>query len=326
MASSADKALQGTDKALQGTDEALQGAELLLRYAAEAGKDLSDDIVAPIIKARKNEDSTAPLEAEFWIALSKLSSTVRPVSVDSLSPQCKVIISNEKRNYSIWSVLLLIIIIPLSAATFSASTIIKDVISKVDEICKSETILNCKTSESLSIVPSAEPKDDELNNKILVEAATSMMYFRLRWLNRLSFYQIKMTDLDNIYGHGSYIGDFKAAIIVARDLKERTELVYGLLGSYVLPVAYAMLGAVAFGLRSLSDGVASRTLLPSSLVRSRMRFRLAILAGVVVGLFTDFTKGAALSPLAIAFLVGYAVEIFFSFLDSIIESMRKVKA
>jgi hypothetical protein len=52
---------------------------------------------------------------------------------------------------------------------------------------------------------------------------------------------------------------------------------------------------------------------------------LAILAGVVIGLFNDFTKGIALSPLAVAFLVGYAVAIFFSFLDAVVEASKRVK-
>ena len=42
----------------------------------------------------------------------------------------------------------------------------------------------------------------------------------------------------------------------------------------------------------------------------------AIIAGAICGLFNP-AKGLNLSPLAIAFLVGYSVEVFFKFLDTL---------
>ena len=42
---------------------------------------------------------------------------------------------------------------------------------------------------------------------------------------------------------------------------------------------------------------------------------MAVAKGEVVGLFSNFSQGASLSPLALAFLVGYATDIFFSFLE-----------
>jgi len=83
-----------------------------------------------------------------------------------------------------------------------------------------------------------------------------------------------------------------------------------------------MLGAVAYRLRNLSEQLVNKTVEPDSFVRARMRIRLAILGGVMIGLFQGFGP-TALSPLAIAFLVGYAVEIFFTFLDTIIQAYKK---
>jgi len=51
-----------------------------------------------------------------------------------------------------------------------------------------------------------------------------------------------------------------------------------------------------------------------------------LIAGLVVGLFNNFTQGISLSPLAVAFLVGYGVEIFFSFLDTFLATLRKVRS
>jgi hypothetical protein len=104
----------------------------------------------------------------------------------------------------------------------------------------------------------------------------------------------------------------------ARAIRVSSDMIYGILGAYVLPPLYSMLGACAFGLRNLL----STRMVPvasEAAARPLVRLHLALLAGFVVGLFTDVTKGLALPPLATAFLVGYAVDIFFSFLDTIIE-------
>jgi hypothetical protein len=56
---------------------------------------------------------------------------------------------------------------------------------------------------------------------------------------------------------------------------------------------------------------------------------IALIGGLVVALFTNFTalftQEIPLSPLAIAFLVGYGVEIFFAFLDAFLDTLKKVR-
>jgi hypothetical protein len=55
------------------------------------------------------------------------------------------------------------------------------------------------------------------------------------------------------------------------------------------------------------------------------RFLTAAIGGAVVGLFSNFTlgQGNKVSPLAIAFLVGYAVDVFYAFLETLIQSFSK---
>ena len=54
----------------------------------------------------------------------------------------------------------------------------------------------------------------------------------------------------------------------------------------------------------------------------------AAIGGAVVGLFNNFTitQGASIPPLAIAFLVGYAVEVFFAFLEGLLRAFTKESA
>jgi hypothetical protein len=55
------------------------------------------------------------------------------------------------------------------------------------------------------------------------------------------------------------------------------------------------------------------------------RFLIAGIGGLVVGLFGNFGAGhgATLPPLAIAFLVGYAVDVFFTFLEGLSQTFSR---
>ena len=92
---------------------------------------------------------------------------------------------------------------------------------------------------------------------------------------------------------------------------------FGAVAAYALPILYALLGAYAFRLRLFGETIRKRTYHPSFADSARMIT--AVIAGAIVSLFYP-AQGASLSPLAIAFLVGYGVEIFFKFLDGLIGS------
>jgi putative flippase GtrA len=69
--------------------------------------------------------------------------------------------------------------------------------------------------------------------------------------------------------------------------------------------------------------MSTRTFIPSD--ANSARFLIAGIGGAVVGLFNNFsiTQGATVSPLAIAFLVGYAVDVFFAFLEGMLQSFTR---
>jgi hypothetical protein len=118
---------------------------------------------------------------------------------------------------------------------------------------------------------------------------------------------------------------YQAVRYFAKDIQERTTLFYGALSNFLLPPLYAILGACAYLLRTFSEQIKARTFAPS--VAASARFIIAAIGGGVVGLFSNFTlgQGTSLSPLAIAFVVGYATDIFFSFLDGLQQAFTKAK-
>jgi hypothetical protein len=108
----------------------------------------------------------------------------------------------------------------------------------------------------------------------------------------------------------------------AQSVQERISTFYGAIAVAVLPVLYALLGACASLLRMYEEQVRSRTYTGSD--THVARFVIAAIGGGVVGLFKDFTPGdgASISPFAIAFLVGYAADVFFSFLDTFVQTFK----
>ena len=112
----------------------------------------------------------------------------------------------------------------------------------------------------------------------------------------------------------------------AQDVVDLVSVSYGAITTCLLPILYALLGTCAYLLRSFEEEVRTLTFRPASRA-NWARFLIAGIGGAVVGLFGNFsiTGEASISPLAIAFLVGYAVDVFFSFLEGMMQSLSKPK-
>jgi hypothetical protein len=111
----------------------------------------------------------------------------------------------------------------------------------------------------------------------------------------------------------------------AQTAQDSVATFYGAFAACVLPALYALLGACAHLLRMFEQQMKARTLTMTALTKTAYvaHFVIAGISGGVIGLFTNlnFGQGASLSPLAVAFLAGYAVDVFFAFLDGIIQSL-----
>ena len=112
----------------------------------------------------------------------------------------------------------------------------------------------------------------------------------------------------------------------ATNVQDCSTVLWGAIGNCVLPLLYALLGACASVLRAFTVQLEARTFAPS--YATPARFIIAGIGGGVVGLFNNFIvgQGVSLPPLAIAFLVGYSTDIFFSFLEGSMPNLSKPKA
>jgi hypothetical protein len=110
-----------------------------------------------------------------------------------------------------------------------------------------------------------------------------------------------------------------------QDSIDDVAFIYGAVNACILPVLYALLGTCAYLLRSLDQGMRSRTFTPSH--TDAARFFIAGIAGGVVGLFSNLLskQDTLVSPLGIAFIAGYGVDVFFTFLEGLIQAFTKSK-
>jgi hypothetical protein len=101
----------------------------------------------------------------------------------------------------------------------------------------------------------------------------------------------------------------------------KSKWILALLSQYVLPLLYGLMGSLAYILRSLSTEIQNVTFTRGSDIRYSLRWPLGMLGGVTVGLFFDPTHlsgFAAITPLGLAFLAGYGVELLFTGLDGMV--------
>jgi hypothetical protein len=215
-----------------------------------------------------------------------------------------------------------------------------------DKLCpKSETPVGSQVTENTSSSQNDTQKKYEISDLQTFAGAIRDMYGAARQMNRLYPFA---TQADPIVPYGSKFTPMEYAEVLelppglpnlalaatericvyqrvryyAQSTEDNATIFTGAVATGILPVLYALLGAGAYVLRRLESQLRSRTFINET---HSPRFITAAIAGAVVGLF-NFGQGVSVSPLAIAFLVGYAVDVFFTFLESLIQNLSKTRS
>jgi hypothetical protein len=95
---------------------------------------------------------------------------------------------------------------------------------------------------------------------------------------------------------------------------------------FFLPLLYGWVGALAYILRTLASELRAATFSKTSSTEYTLRWPLGMLAGVAIGLLLQpqtLTGLAALTPLGVAFIAGYSVELLFTFLDRLVRAFSE---
>jgi len=116
--------------------DALTEAQMLLAYAASSGITIEPDVSEAIARARaahERHNWNADTEAKFWPAKSKLSLSIKPITVESLAARAIGASANVTRRYFLRTVVLSAVIVPISIGMFINTSISNDVGSLLRE-------------------------------------------------------------------------------------------------------------------------------------------------------------------------------------------------
>jgi hypothetical protein len=328
--------------------EALEDAERLLKYSAELGIDVDPETRTDVLHARAVFASgwTEDVAAKLLVALTTLAARVRPVTAASLKAYHSAT-RPTMRTYLTWAILLSAVIIPSSIITFLTSKISDDIRANIVQANALAVKLNSDLGSSAS---SDVGMTDKVTALQTFADTTRLIYARANRLNLYVFPHVELPEPLRVAAsmpapeQAKYLRDkfelpvpldagnlddarvnmtknYQDVRYYAQTIMTDIGTFYGAITVCVLPILYALLGTCAYLLRTFEDQMNARTFVPSA--ANSARFLIAAIGGTVIGLFGNFTQQASASPLAVAFLVGYAVEVFFSFLEGLIKAFSR---
>lgn len=319
---------------------ALKNAEYLLSYAVEAGIEIDPDIPQRIIAARRQGEAIwdGPDAGALISAITKLAAKLHPVTAETLRA-CREESHGAIRGYKRIALWLASIIIPLSMISFIYTGISNSITANIKTANDLTVILHTRLDTPAPAGVVQNLPADSLSDLQQLAVAIRAIYghaLQLNWfvLNLcFDFYHHKFEEMQITAGLPNTVSAlqqettrltkvYQEVRLFATNVQDATAIIWGAVSTCILPVLYALLGACASVLRAFTQQTEARTFAPS--YATPARFIIAAIGGGVVGLFSNFTigQGISLSPLAIAFLIGYAADIFFSFLEGSVQSLR----
>jgi hypothetical protein len=334
--------------------DTLKNANDLLNYAMEAGIEIDADIAQLIINAGRTGPAIwgRPEAGALAAAIIRLAKKLQPVTAETLRA-CREDAKAAIKAYQ-WIVIWLVCsIIPLSMVSFVYTRVSNSIAADL-------TIANGLAVTLHSQLDALAPKDTgqlappgTLADLQQFAATMRAIYSRTRELNWFvlnecydpigkhtavaaeawastnpyaSMQLPRDVDLSTAGNQRKVTNDltgvYQTVRIFANSAQDATAIFWGAVATCILPVLYALLGACAYVLRTINEQTREKTF--ASLNVAPPRFIIAGIGGVVVGLFGNFTvgQGVTLSPLAYAFLIGYAADIFFAFLEGSMQNLR----
>jgi hypothetical protein len=324
--------------------EALHDAERLLKYASEIGISVEDNVRNAVLEARIASTTEWDEEtiADLLSALSKLAAKLTPVTAQSLRVWSG---KPSIRKYLIVSICLAILIVPFSAASFIEVAVSKSITTNI----AAANDLTAKLREQVGS-PQGGATNTSPNYETTVIAELQQFASDIREIDaqarqlHVLVFGLETDPFRDIRGNAKALHDkfqlpdglkdFAAAAnertavlqdvrFFGQSLVDDAAVIYGAITACILPILYALLGTCAYLLRNFELQIATRTYTPSA--ADAARFLIAIIGGAVVGLFNNFVlgQGVSIPPLALAFLVGYAVDVFFAFLEGLSHQLTK---
>lgn len=336
--------------------EALKNAELLLAHAGEHGLDVNKNDVEVIVESKyldSNDAWTPKKEIEFWMAYRTISKAIQPVTIDSLHaskdktiarPTWIAKIFGKRKNhslarravvtYTIFTLLAMSILLVIQIYSVIGTTLVNTIETSNNRMQEIALRLG-----ELTLIPEENPnktlEQGQLSREAteLTKKVDSSIKLLAEWLIYGKVLSLKTERYED--AARKVVDDeeqdanekINTNIMV---IQEARNLVF-ILGLYILPLLYGLLGGFAFVLRSLTNETKNMTYSKESNIKYSLRVLLGALGGLAIGLFWGDIETQkmgfieTLSPLVLAFITGYSVEFLFTAIDKIIETISKTQ-
>jgi len=338
-------------------EQSIQEAELLLSYAAQKGLKLEKQTVQTIVEAKHAQNMqnwNSDIETRFWLDFNALARTVEPASISSLKathpipeprpsnfyggflgilrkrflpPYSNSLAQKTVSSYQFFTLIALAVLMIVQFYSITGSNIIDGIVNIYPQEIealenKRLTLLRETPQEEL-----AEHKEfNEIYAKLVeVNIRIEANHEMLKQWNFIWRY-LGFSALENSLKSADELPDLEKEL--QYQIIHLQEAQFGLqaLQLYILPLLYGLLGAFVYVLRTLTIEIRNLTYEVESNIRYRLRIQLGALAGLAIGWFTDpggpvTISALSLAPLALAFLTGYSVEVFFSIMDRLIYTL-----
>ncbi len=340
---------------------ALANSELLLVHSTEYGLEIEKEHIKVLTDAKEayeNDQWTKEIEIEFWLVYKQLSKLIYPVTIDSLNAAQETDIKHPNRFqklfriqrrqtvarrsvklYTTFAIVTMFIMLFIHIY-FSIGTIRLNRIQKCNERASQ---IDLRYDELMLITgtdmqnPSAEIERTRLENELyeINDEKKSNIKLLEQWLHifkqtfllnkKAEKAEAKRTEEDSENGFAPMLPSEEQNSTI--EVIQESQNYALILGLYVLPLFFGLLGAVAFVLRDLVLQTKKMVFSKESNLNYTLRLILGTLAGLAVGLFwSDFQQQqsfmmiTSLSPLIVAFLAGLSVEYVFSGIEKLISN------
>jgi hypothetical protein len=304
----------------------LQNARHMLLFAGDEGIQVDEAIAKSIIVAGSKKDLTNDETLEVIKSITSLMAKVRSEAHKTIN------------RYFWLAAGLGIVLILITSSSFIAASYSKLISDDITVANQYALDLNAGNVDKISASTASVDKITDISTLSTLQrfAATireirglaAELHNFVFWVSSES---VGSTNLELVvpvtYGQiKDETEKFQTVRAFAKGLQNSESAWYGAIANGLLPPLYAILGALAFLLKTFSEEVKARSFRPSR-DTDKARLLIAAIGGGVIGLFSSVVSpGTSLPLLAIAFLVGYATDVFFIFLDGLEQVFAKARA
>ncbi len=332
-------------------DRAVRDARLVLSYAMTEGIELEHELVSQLVEfcgLIEAGNHTKDTETQFWLASGRLHNTVAPITAGRIRQyRGKKIPAFFARFFSRK---------PLQAtgnstwlyAILLAIAIVLTLVGHLYfHVLEHSTVAVRTDLERLALLQNAV-KPADAGAEVVVKLTDGSVFLRedysaarecdlkTRWSSELAVADRLMSRPWTVFrstdGESSCVCNCAGQVLKATSWDDvslpdpdstltRSLSIQKLMLFPLLPFLYATMGTLIFILRAISGEISKLDYSRARQTQYLLRLPMGMVAGVTIGyLFTPdtLTGLASLTPLGVAFVAGYSVELLFNIIDRII--------